>query len=197
MFLAACGDSVTQRANQLQTVTFTAAGVAVRAETGVAVTPEAKAAIDAGLGDTIDKAKCLKYTKGLNRNGYSVAILIGQPDSAGNPALRIGCGNYCGTEWDKGGYMLIAGEVVTLSGVQTIIVPEHTSNYENLRRVIGYEAEHIILRLNDPDEYDRTKVHGTGQGHPIIPPCKISQSELHNANKYTQKASFGTIGTDF
>lgn len=172
MFLAACSDPVTQRASQLQGVTFTPAGAAVRAETGIGVTPEAKAAIDAGLGDTIEKAKCLRYTKGLNKNGYSIAMLIGQPDSAGNPALRIGCGNYCGTEWDRGGFILIAGEVASLSGVQTIIVPEHTSNYENLRRVIGYEAEHIILQLNDPAEYDRTKVHGSGQGHPIIPACK-------------------------
>ena len=174
MFLAACeSNGLKDRAGQIasQPVVFAPAGVAVRAESGVEVSIQAKAAIDEGIAHTIEKGKCQGYTKGLNRSGYAVAFLKGQPDSAGYPALPVACGDYCGTYWDKGGYILVAGQVSTVGGVQTIILPEHRDNFENLARVSDYEAEHIMLRLNDPDEYERTKVHGSGQGHPIIPEC--------------------------
>ena len=94
----------------------------------------------------------------------------GEPDSDGNPCYRLPVGEYKDTEFDKGGYILVAGQVISVGQDANIIaLPEHRDRFAHLELVAGYEAEHVELAWFDGDEYERTKYHGSGVGHPIIP----------------------------
>lgn len=128
-----------------------------------------KQAVEAGLSSVFQKARCRGYSKKLSLMEYTVRFEPGGVDAAGNPALKIPCGSYCGTEWDKGGYILIAGQVKN----GEIVLPVHNDEQrDNLSRITEYEAEHIILEANDKREYERTKVHGAGTGHPLLAECR-------------------------
>lgn len=146
----------------------TTRGLTIKADSGVTVLPAHRAAMERGLNEAFARARCSGHTDGLNVGEFTVVIKQGLKDSAGNPALKIPCGSYCGTEWDKGGYILIAGQVVS----DEIVIPEHGEEFDHLATIVGYEAEHLILKRNDMAEYNRTKIHKAGAGHPIIPECR-------------------------
>lgn len=121
-------------------------------------------AIERGLNAAFTKARCRGYTKSLNVSDYRITTENGEMSDAGIPAIRMPCGPYCGTEYDKGGYILAAGQFIEPN---TIRVPEQSDP----SLIVEYEAEHKILRDNDRREYERTKIHTGGSGHPIIPNC--------------------------
>jgi hypothetical protein len=136
--------------------------------TGEPVSHSQKVAVENGLLTAFEKARCRGYSKNLELSDYTVRFMVGGIDSDGNPALKIPCGDYCGTTWDKGGFILIAGMVQD----GEIVLPVHNDmTLPHLAQITEYEAEHIILKANDKREYERTKVHGYGTGHPIILNC--------------------------
>lgn len=153
-----------------------ASGLQVWVEDGAQV-PDA-AVIETGLLDCFHKGLCRGYTRALTLGEYIVVVLKAAPErsSDGMPALAIPAGTYAGTVFDKGGYILIAGQMLTAGEPygNIIVIPEHAlTDAENnhLRLIIEYEAEHVILAYNDEAEFERTKFHGGGVSHPIIPDC--------------------------
>jgi hypothetical protein len=161
LFLAACGTNY-------QPPVDTASGVRIIAEAGINVTRSDEAAIEQGISDTLRKGMCHGYTQNLALPGYTVELVQGQLSSEGIPAIRIPCDSYCGTKWDLGGYLLIAGQMV---GPQTIRLPYVSNHESHLRLAASYEVEHAVLAANDRAEYERTKVHTGESGHPIIGAC--------------------------
>lgn len=112
-------------------------------------------AIDTGLQFTFDKARTRGWTLALDFEGYTVVILKGEKYKGVN-CIRMPNG-----EW-------VAGLVTDLAK-QIIVIPEPSSGeLEELARIIGYEAEHIIAFHNDRDLFERTETHETGEGHPIF-----------------------------
>lgn len=132
-------------------------------------------AIESGLTDAFERAGCVGYPRQRSHADHNVAILRShENDSQGFPAYRLPAGPYTGTEFDKGGYILVAGEMVAAGNPygNWIAIPEHTSfQTEHARTIADYETEHVLLAWNDGDEFERTKIHGQGTGHPIIPSC--------------------------
>lgn len=63
---------------------------------------------------------------------------------------------------------------ITVSYNGTIpAIPEHRGvKSDHLALVTSFEIEHIVLAWNSADEYERTKTHGIGTGHPIIAECR-------------------------
>lgn len=178
ILLASCGGSSTpsieDRVRVLNFTTGTPQGVAIYAEPGVSISPAILAAIDTGLQRTFTKTKC-KYNRSLSFGNYQFAVIRGELYN-GNPVYRLPCGQYCGTEYDKGGFIYAAGQVIEFvpqdSGRRNVIViPEQFANIANAETISEYEAEHVELAHWDGDEFDRTKTHGGGAGHPIIPNC--------------------------
>ncbi len=136
------------------------------------------AAIHAGLEACFEKARCKGYTGALSPSDYTIAVLKAAEErsSDGMPALAIPAGEYAGTIYDKGGYILIAGQMLQADHEDgnIIAIPEHSraeAELTHLALIVDFEAEHIILAYNDGDEFERTKFHGGGISHPIIPLC--------------------------
>lgn len=149
-------------------------GLEVWLEDGANISVDDLPAIETGLERTFEKARCRGYTLALSLSDYIVAIVKGEPDSDGNPCYRIPAGVYAGTVYDKGGYILVAGQMLTAGEPygNIIVIPEHNGQrLDHLALVAEFEAEHVVLAYNDGDEFERTKVHGNGTGHPIIPNC--------------------------
>lgn len=176
-----CGkDSVTVRIkpveNQVWEIKLKSAsprGVQVWAQDGTTITAEDLDAIERGFEKTFIKSRCRGYKSQLHHSDYIVAILkAADTDSDGNPAYRLPAGPYAGTIYDKGGYILVAGQMVFVGQPygNVIAIPDHSFNFDHMARVAEYEAEHVILAWNDPDEFERTKIH-IGNSHPIIPNC--------------------------
>lgn len=175
-----CGkDSVTVRIkpveNQVWEIKLKSAspkGVQIWAQDGTTVTAEDMDAIERGFERTFIKSRCRGYNRQLNHSDYIVAILKGTDlDSEGNPAYRVPAGPYAGTIYDKGGYILVAGQMVFVGQPygNVIALPDST-NFDHMALAAEYEAEHVILAWNDGDEFERTKIH-IGNSHPIIPNC--------------------------
>ena len=162
-------ETIETRVYRLRDAFKTPSGVTIRHEKGVEVSVDAQRAIENGLRYTQRKVFA-KYGRCLSPADYIVAIVKGEPDSDGNPCYRLPVGEYKGTEFDKGGYILVAGQVISVGQDANIIaLPEHRDRFDHLYLVAGYEAEHVELAWFDGDEYERTKYHGSGVGHPIIP----------------------------
>lgn len=161
-------ETLETRIARLKETITTAEGVKIKPEKGVEVSIEAMRAIENGIKHT-QKKVFAKYNRSLLPAAYTVAYIKGEPDSNGDPAFRLPVGDYKGTDFDKGGYILVAGQTVYIGADTNIIVlPEHRSRYGHLELAASYEAEHVELAWFDGDEYERTKYHGTGVGHPII-----------------------------
>jgi len=112
-------------------------------------------AIDTGLTFTFDKARKLHWCWGLDHEAYVLVILKGEKYKGIN-CLQLPNGSY------------VAGMVADLDK-RIIVIPEHEPDeLEEMARIVGYEAEHILCWWNDPDLYERTKVHAPGEGHPIF-----------------------------
>lgn len=143
-------------------------------EDGVTASADAKIAIDVGLAKAFEKARCAGYTRTLNHADYQFALLKSTERTAdGYPAYRLPVGQYIGTEFDKGGFVLVSGQMVFLGQPygNVIAAAEHVDSFDHLRNVAEFEAEHVILGWNDGEKFERTLTHGDGNGHPIIADC--------------------------
>lgn len=149
-------------------------GCVLLLEDGVTVPDAAKLAIDVGLARAFEKARCAGYTRTLNHSDYQFALLKSTERTAdGFPAYRLPVGQYIGTEFDKGGFVLVSGQMVFLGEPygNVIAAAEHVDSFAHLHRVAEFEAEHVILGWNDGDKFERTLTHSDGRGHPIIADC--------------------------
>lgn len=166
--------STSERVQKLKPGFRTALGVEVRLESGATCDLQSQEAIEVGLTKAFAKARCAGYTRALLHSNYIFAVLKSYDlDSTGMPALREPDGDYDGTIYDKGDYILAAGRMYSAGDKgNIIIVPEHTFGYGHLQLTAEYEAEHVILAWNDGDEYERTKFHTEATSHPIIPECQ-------------------------
>jgi hypothetical protein len=167
----ACGkvETIETRVFRLADNGTTPAGVRLRIEPGVSVSDDAKAAIDAGIRRTLLKTQC-RYGRSLRHSDYIVAVVKSVRDQHGDPAYKLPCGQYCGSVYDQGGYILVAGQMLAAGEPfgNIIVLPEHTDRIDHMALAAEYEAEHVELSWWDGDEYERTKTHGQGSGHPII-----------------------------
>lgn len=160
----------------------TPAGTTILIEDGASASMSAKYAIDAGLSRCFEKAACAGYRRAVSHRDYQVAILRTlDHDSQGFPAYRLPAGPYLGTEFDKGGYVIVSGEMAAVGEPygNIIAVAEHIDRFEHMSAVCEYEAEHVILAWNNGEEFERTKVHGSSTGHPIIADCNGSFARTH------------------
>lgn len=138
---------------------------------GLPLTQDEQSAIEAGINKTLIKARCRGYSNNLSLNKFTVEIVDGELDSAGNPAIKQPCGAYCGTVYDKGGYILVAGfHKVDVFG-QKLVLPKPNGNLAYLELTSEFESEHQVLHENDKQTYESTRVHTAEHGHPIIPNC--------------------------
>lgn len=160
-------------------------------------------AIDDGLSRLFAKSACqisphdnLPYSRILKHSDYIIAILKSTDlDSQGQPAIRIPPGQYKGTEYDKGGYILIAGQVLAVGNPygNIMVIPDHNANFDRMANAVEYEGEHLVLAWNDPDKFKATETHGAGTGHPIIADCNssvISRTQIHAVGRY--QTEYGT-----
>lgn len=128
-------------------------------------------AIDKGLADLFAVARKNNYRSRLNFSDYT--IYIGKADRANDgdgkysPAISIGSAQYAGTVFDKGGYIYVAGMVLSNEPC-AFLVPEHTKNFNGLSDYVRYEGEHLVLYHNDRRRYSATADHSKGGSHPIL-----------------------------
>jgi hypothetical protein len=128
-------------------------------------------AIDQGLTDLFAVARKNRYGKRLNYSDYS--IFIAKADRTKNaakqysPDIAIGAAQYAGTEYDKGGYIYVAGMIVALNPC-AFVIAEHTKDLTRVSDVVRYEGEHLVLYHNDRRRYHETADHSQGGGHPIL-----------------------------
>lgn len=132
---------------------------------------ESLKAIDKGLSDLFAVARNNRYSRRLNFTDYT--IYIGKADRTndgdGNysPAIAIGSAQYAGTVFDKGGYIYVAGMVLSNEPC-AFLVPEHSKNFNSLSDYVRYEGEHLVLYHNDRRRYSVTADHSKGGSHPIL-----------------------------
>jgi hypothetical protein len=128
-------------------------------------------AIDKGLTDLFAVARRNRYRNRLNYADYT--IYVGKADRTndadGNysPAIAIGSAQYAGTVFDKGGYMYVAGMVLSNEPC-AFLVPDHVKNFNLLSDYVRYEGEHLVLYHNDRRRYAATADHSRGGSHPIL-----------------------------
>lgn len=172
------GKRVVDLSNQPDRRRTASLGTNIWLEDDAACSESVMRAFENGLAHAFEKAACRGYTRALNHSDYNIAVLKShENDSQGFPAYRLPCQNYCGSVYDKGGYILAAGQMVFVGTPygNWIAIPEHTvQQLEHAETIAEYEAEHVILAWNDGAEFERTKTHGDGTGHPIIPACPSS-----------------------
>jgi hypothetical protein len=148
-------------------------GLGIWVEDGADITYREIASIENGLLQCFAKARLRHYDRPLNLSDYIVAMV---GDSARSPeshtwSYKIDAGAYAGSEWDLGGYILVAGQVIAVGQPygNIIAIPDHhDTDHAQLTEVTMYEAEHIILANCDEALYESTKIHGQGQGHPLF-----------------------------
>lgn len=143
-------------------------------------------AVARGLDRAIAKARCRNYTRALSRTEYIVAVVTPSEErsSDGMPAYAEPAGPYAGGIYDHGGYILVAGQMISadVDDGNIIAVPMHSNTPAELTHLalaVEYEAEHIILAYNDGDEFERTKFHTADTPHPIIPDCPGDDESRH------------------
>ena len=128
-------------------------------------------AIDQGLTDLFAVSRKNRYNKRLNYSDY--IIFIANPDRLKNydgnysPDIAIGAAQYAGSIYDKGGYIYVAGMVLTYNP-NAFLIGEHTKEFSRVSEVVRFEGEHIVLFHNDRRRYNETMDHSRGGGHPIL-----------------------------
>lgn len=153
---------------------ITPLGVEIWLEGEAKVTLSDKNRIDEGLMACFQRARNAGYTLALDHRQYKVCFLENPERSpeSGTLSYRLPAGPYAGTKWDMGGYILAAGQMIMADyeDGNLIALPEHNGqDQDSLRTIADYEAEHVVLCYNDGEKYEATKIHGQGQGHPLIP----------------------------
>lgn len=150
-----------------------ASGLVIWVEHGAEISADEVEAIETGLTQCFAKARLVGYDRPLRLSDYIVAIIA---DSIRSPesetwSYKLPAGPYAGTEWDLGGYILAAGQMIAVGEPygNIIAIPDHHgTDFNQLAVIAMYEAEHIILAHCDGDKYEATKIHGQGQGHPLF-----------------------------
>ena len=128
-------------------------------------------AIDQGLTDLFAVARKNNYTRKLNYSDYT--IFIAKPDrlkdADGNysPGFAIGAAQYAGSVYDKGGYIYVAGMVLSNNPPAFVFV-DKDKDLQGVSDVVRYEGEHLVLYYNDRQRYNETADHSKGGGHPIL-----------------------------
>lgn len=153
-------------------------GTKVYPEAGVTADEKELESIDIGLTTTFDKVRC-NYPNtpqkhpGFDYAEWEVALFVSEVTPGGNVAFRVPCDGYCGTQYDQGGFIYAGGMVTGVVGDSyTISLPDvKLDKYDGLANGAEFEAEHWWLATVDAAKYEATKIHGIGQGHPIIPSC--------------------------
>lgn len=144
-------------------------------EPGAQITQAVMNAMESGMTDAFERAACRGYTRQLEHHFHNIAILKShETDSQGYPAYRLPCSQYCGTVFDRGGYVLVAGEYLAAGQPygNWVAIPEHTAGQlGHAQAIADYETEHVLLAWNDGAEFERTLTHTADAGHPIIPAC--------------------------
>lgn len=170
--------------------TSTPKGVKVWIQDGVVYDGFDAASIDVGIGNLIKKTNCLPYQNLKVHSNYIVALLKStETSSDGFPAYRLPCAQYCGTVFDKGGYILVSGQILVnrTAGVLEYIavIPDHTpAQVEHLKLIVEYEAEHLILFANDRARFEATQTHTETSGHPIINDCQNKTDTTQHEQKH-------------
>jgi hypothetical protein len=128
-------------------------------------------AIDKGLTDLFAVARRNGYSRKLAYSDYTV--YIGRPDREKNadgnysPDIAIGAAQYAGTDYDKGGYIYVAGMVIW-NEPAAFLIAEHKRDVRRVADIVRYEGEHLVLYHNDRRRYSQTADHSKGGGHPIL-----------------------------
>ena len=129
-------------------------------------------AIDDGLSNLFTIARKHDYSSHLNYSDYT--IYIARPDRTNNadgdysPAFAIAPAQYAGSVYDKGGYIYVAGMVISNNPSAFLIVDYDNRNLNNISDIVRYEGEHLVLYYNDRQLYNQTADHSKGGGHPIL-----------------------------
>jgi hypothetical protein len=128
-------------------------------------------AIDDGLADLLAVARKNGYRRMLSPSNYTIFIAKAdrQKNSEGvySPDIAIGAAQYAGTDYDQGGYIYVAGMVISNNPL-TFAIAEHTKDFNRVRDVVRYEGEHLVLYHNDRQRYMQTRDHSKGGSHPIL-----------------------------
>lgn len=128
-------------------------------------------AIDKGLVDLFAAAKKNNYKSKTKYSDY--IVFVAKPDitndKAGNyiPALAVPTGQYKDTKYDAGGFMYVAGMVLS-NDPCAMIIGEHEKSFNLASDFVRYEGEHLILYHNDRKRYTETMDHSKGGAHPIL-----------------------------
>ncbi len=153
-------------------------GIEFYYESGAPKIPHA-AAIQ-GIVNCIRRVAC-KYP--FDRSRHKIKIIVLKSEIApefGTPSFRVPISHtneYFNSEWDmmKGStkgihYVLAAGQMLGADFQlgDMILIPSAT-DLTFIQNICDFEWEHCALAHYDGEEFDRTKVHGSGTGHPIIP----------------------------
>lgn len=128
-------------------------------------------AIDNGLADLLAVARKNGYRRMVSANNYNIFIARADrdknADGAYSPDIAIGAAQYAGTDFDQGGFIYVAGMVISNNPL-SFVIAEHTKDFNRVRDVVRYEGEHLVLYHNDRKRYMETRDHSQGGGHPIL-----------------------------
>lgn len=154
-------------------------GVTVASRDGVS--DAMKNIIDQSLDDVFEDAqkyaqsRGMTYTNKMTHSEYTIYVL---PDCVPSPeqkvpSFRLRADDYDGTVFDQDptpgvGYILASEYVIPnhSGGTAGFVI---CNSLEYAYNSVRYGAEHTIYEFNDSSEYERTKFHGNGISHPIIP----------------------------
>lgn len=130
------------------------------------------AAIDDGFDYLLEVAAEKGYTQGLEPSKRAILVFPSERDYNSDgvyaPSFKVFIDKndpYWGSQYDKGGYILAAEQVLNLEE-DIHAVAEYTKNWNELALASFYGHEHEVLYKNDRQKYEETKTHLTG-GHPI------------------------------
>ena len=170
-------DPVTRGYKALNNAPEQAQDVKFYYETGASKIPHDAAL--RGIADSFGRAGC-KYPVDRASHTLKVVVLKGEKSPAGVPSFRVAIAPtspYWNSDFDmmKGSkrgihYILAAGQMLATGEPygDVIMIPSDTDEHF-IETICDYESEHFILAKYDGDEFERTKYHGEGTSHPVIP----------------------------
>jgi hypothetical protein len=127
--------------------------------------------IDQGLTDLFAVARKNGYNLKLNYSDYTIFIAnpdrLNDADGNYSPGFSISVRQYAGSIFDKGGYMYVAGMVISNNPCAFLITDEN-KEFNRISDVVRYEGEHLVLFHNDRKRYNQTADHSKGGSHPIL-----------------------------
>lgn len=128
-------------------------------------------AIDDGLSELfkIAEKSDYRYRRKMQHSDYTIYIARADRTRAGkySPAIAISARQYAGSKYDKGGFIYVAGMVVSFNPC-AFLIAEHSKDFKLVSEVVRYEGEHLVLYHNDRKYFRETADHSKGGGHPIL-----------------------------